>query len=40
MLNNLKGWLSRVKREGADPVLGRVQAVAEFHAGKPQEVRA
>ena len=39
MLSNLKGWLSRVKGEGADPVLKRVQAVAELHAGQPQEVK-
>jgi len=39
MLNNLKGWLSRVKEGGADPVLRRVQAIAELHAGQPQEVK-
>jgi len=40
MLNNLRGWLSRVEQEGADPVLERVQTVAELHAGQPQEARA
>jgi len=39
MLDNLKGWLSRVKQEGADPVPGRVQVIAELHAGQPQETR-
>ena len=40
MLSNLKEWLSRVKEEGADPVLKRVQAIAEFHARQPQGVKA
>jgi len=40
MLNNLKGWLFRVKGEEADPVLRRVQAVAGLHAGQPQEAEA
>lgn len=39
MLSDLKGWLSRMKEEGADPVLQRVQVIAELHAGKPQEVK-
>ncbi|KAF9650925.1 hypothetical protein BDM02DRAFT_3185071 [Thelephora ganbajun] len=39
MLNNLKGWLSCVKEEGADPLLKRVQVIAELHAGRPQEVK-
>lgn len=40
MLDNLKGWLSRVKQEGADPVPGRVQVIAELHAGQPRETGA
>ena len=40
MLSNLKGWLSRVKEEGADPVLKRVQAISELHTGQPQGVKA
>ena len=40
MLNNLNGWLSRVKQEGAGPVLERVQAIAELHARQPQEAKA
>jgi len=35
MLSNLERWLFRVKEEGPDPVLSRVQAIAELHAGKP-----
>jgi len=36
MLNNLKGWLYRVEQEGTNPVLERVQAIAELHAGQPR----
>lgn len=35
MVDNLKRWLSRAKQEGADPVPGRVQAIAELHAAQP-----
>jgi len=31
MVSNLKEWISRVKEEGADPVLKRVQTIAELH---------
>lgn len=34
MISNLEGWLFRVKEEGVDPVLNRVQAIAELHAGQ------
>ena len=37
MLSYLGGWLSRVK-EGVDPVLKRVQVIAELHAGQ-QDVK-
>ena len=35
MLDNLKGWLSRVKEGGGDPVLKRIQSIAKLHAGQP-----
>ena len=35
MLSDLKGWLSRVKEKGADPVLKRVQTIAELHVREP-----
>ena len=40
MLSNLKGWLSHVKGEEADPILKRVQAIAGLHAVQPQEAKA
>ena len=40
MLNNLKAWLSRVKVEVPDPVLSRVQAIAELHGGQSQGAKA
>lgn len=36
MLDNLNGWLSRVKQEGTNTVLERVQTIAELHAGQPR----
>lgn len=39
MLGDLKGWLSRVKEGGADPVLMRVQTIAELHVREEQGVR-
>ena len=40
MLSNLEGWLSHVKGEGIDPVLKRVETIAELHAREQQGIRA
>ncbi|KAF9792967.1 LETM1-like protein-domain-containing protein [Thelephora terrestris] len=34
MLNNLERWLSRAKVGATDPVLKRIQTIAELHAGQ------
>ena len=37
MLSDLRGWFSRVKEEGADPVSKRAHTIAELHVREQQQ---